>query len=107
MHGASSTSIMLKGCNEVPNVGRTKGLELVHYLVKFLTLKNFHRSFTILIEQIMCQECFIRIQGDCKDFGVKAMRNLTFYQNLDFFQNLYAHIFCNKVFMRAKVDCSS
>jgi hypothetical protein len=28
---------MLKGCNEVPNVGRTKGLELVHHLVKFVT----------------------------------------------------------------------
>jgi hypothetical protein len=36
------------------NVGRTKGLELVHHLVKFLTLKNFHRPFPILIEQMMC-----------------------------------------------------
>jgi len=49
---ASSTSTMLKGCNEVSNVGRTKGLELVHHLVKFLTLKNFHRPFPIFIEQM-------------------------------------------------------
>ncbi len=54
IRGASSISIMLKGCNEVLNVGRTKGLELVHHLVKFLTLKNFHRPFPILIEQMMC-----------------------------------------------------
>ncbi len=39
MHGASSTNTMLKGCNEVANVGRTKRLELVHHLVKFVTLK--------------------------------------------------------------------
>jgi hypothetical protein len=26
----------------------------VHHLVKFLTLKNFHRPFPILIEQMMC-----------------------------------------------------
>jgi hypothetical protein len=25
-------------------------------------------SFATLIEQMMCQECFIRIQGDYKDF---------------------------------------
>jgi hypothetical protein len=30
---------------------------------------------------MMCQECFIGIQGNCKDFGVKGTRNLTFYQN--------------------------
>ncbi len=96
-----------QGCDEVPNVGRTKGLELVHHLVKFLTLKNFHMSFAILIEQIMCQECSTHIQGDYKDFSVKAMRNLTFYQNFDFFQSLPTHIFCNKVFMCAKMNCSS
>jgi len=54
IHGASSTSTMLKGCNEVSNVGRTEGLELVHHLVKFLTLKNFHRLFPIPIEKMMC-----------------------------------------------------
>jgi hypothetical protein len=36
----------------------------------------------------LCQECFICIQGDYKDFGVKGMKNLTFYQNLDFVQSL-------------------
>ncbi len=81
IHGALNTSTVLKGCNEVPNVGRTEELELVHHLVKFFTLKNFHRSFTILIEQMMCQECFIGIQGNFKDFGVKDTKNLTFYQN--------------------------
>jgi len=45
IHGASSTNIMLKGYNEVLNVGKIEGLELVHHLVKFFTLKNFRRSF--------------------------------------------------------------
>ncbi len=98
---------MLKGCNEVPNVGRTQGLELVCHLVKFFTLKNFHRSFTILIEQMMCQEGFTCIQGDCKKFSIRGMRNLTFYQNFDFFQRFLAHTFYNKVFMCAKVNHNS
>jgi hypothetical protein len=46
IHEAFSTNIMLKGYNEVLNVGRIEGSELVHHLVKFFTLKNFHRSFT-------------------------------------------------------------
>jgi hypothetical protein len=37
IHGASGTNIMLKECNEAPNVGRLEGLELVHHLVKFFT----------------------------------------------------------------------
>jgi hypothetical protein len=76
---------VLKGCNEVPNVGKTQGLQPVRHLVKFLTLKNFHRSFAILIEQMMCQKGFTYIQGDCKKIGVKGMKNLTFYQNFDLF----------------------
>jgi len=35
IHGASNTSIMLKGCNEVSDVGRTQGLELVRHLEEF------------------------------------------------------------------------
>jgi hypothetical protein len=35
IHGASSTNIMLKGCNEVLNVGKTKGLELSISLLSF------------------------------------------------------------------------
>jgi len=98
--------MIFKGCNEVPNVGRTQGLELVH-LVKFFTLMNFHQSFAIFIEQMMYQEGFICIRGNCKDFGVMGTRNLTFYQNLDFFQRLLTHTFYNKVFMRAKMNRSS
>jgi len=67
IHGASSTSIVPKGCNEDLDVGRIEGLKLVHHLVKFFTLKNFHKSFTIFIEQMMCQECFTGIQSDCRD----------------------------------------
>jgi len=97
IHGALNTNTMFKGYNEVSNVGRIERLELVHHLVKFLTLKNFHESFAILIEQMMCQKCFICIQGDCKDFDIRGTRNLTFYQNLDFFQNLLTHTFYNRV----------
>ncbi len=96
---------MLKGYNEVLNVGRIEGLELVHHLVKFFTLKN--KYFTIFIEQMMCQECFICIQGNCKDFGITGTRNLTLYQNLDFFQSLLAHTFYNRVRMCAKVNHNS
>jgi hypothetical protein len=98
---------MFKGCNEVSNVGKIEGLKLVHHLVKFFTLKNFHRSFTILIEQMMWQGGFIYIQNNCRDFGVKGTRNLTLYQNLDFFQRLLTHTFYNMVLMCAKVNCSS
>jgi len=107
IHGASRTNNVLKRCNEVSDVGRIKSLELVHHLVKFLILKNFQRSFTILIEQMMCQKCITCIQGDCKDFGNRGTRNLTFYQNLDFFQSLLTHTFCNKLLMRAKANCNS
>ncbi len=107
IHGASSTNTMLKGCNEVSYVGIIKGLELVHHLIKFPTLNNLHKFFDILIEQMMCQECFTCIQGDYRDFDIKGMRNLTFYQNLDFFQSLTVHTFCNKVHMRAKANHSS
>jgi hypothetical protein len=65
-------ALCLKDTMEVLNVGRTQGLEFVHHLVKFFTLKNFHRSFTILIEQMMCQEGFTCIQGDYKNFGVRV-----------------------------------
>jgi hypothetical protein len=98
---------MLKGCNEVSDVGRTQGLELVRHLIKFFTLKNFHKSFAILIEQMMCQKGFIFIQGNCKKFGIKGTRNLTFYQNLDFFQRLLGHTFYNMVLVCAKVNCNS
>jgi len=30
-------------------------------------LEKFHMSFAIFIEQMMCQEGFTCIQGDCKD----------------------------------------
>ncbi len=50
IHGAFNTSIMFKGCNEVLNLRRTKGMELVDHLVKFLPSKNFHMPFPILIE---------------------------------------------------------
>ncbi len=49
-----ASSIELKRCNEVLNVERLEGLELVHHLVKFFTLNNFHKSFPIFIEQMMC-----------------------------------------------------
>ncbi len=74
IHGAFNSSTLLKGCNEVSNVGITQGLELVHHLVKFLTLKNFHRSFAILIEQMMSQEGFTCIQSDYKKIGIKGMK---------------------------------
>jgi hypothetical protein len=90
---------MFKGCNEVLNLGRTEGLELVDHLVEFLPLKNFHMPFPILIEQMMCQEKFNYIKSDCKDFPFMHAKNLTFYQNLDFFQNIFTHTFCNMVFM--------
>jgi hypothetical protein len=64
-------------------------------------------SLAFLIEQMMCQEGLTCIQGDCKDFGAKGTRNLTLYQNLDFFQSFLAHTFRNKVFMRAKVNHNS
>jgi hypothetical protein len=50
IHGASSTNIVFKGHNEVPDVGRTEGLKLVHHIVKFFNLNNFHKYFAILIE---------------------------------------------------------
>ncbi len=56
---------------------------------------------------MMCQKGFICIQGNCRDFGVKGTRNLTFYQNLDFFQRLLAHTFCNRVLMCAKMNRNS
>jgi len=45
IHGAFNINVMSKGYNEVSNVGRIKGLKLVNHLVKFLTLKNLHKSF--------------------------------------------------------------
>jgi hypothetical protein len=37
--GPQVQALCFKGWNEVPNVGRTKGLELIYHLVKFLTGK--------------------------------------------------------------------
>jgi hypothetical protein len=82
-------------------LGEHKGWNL------FVTLKNFRKSFANLIEQMMCQKGFIFIQGNCKKFGIKGMMNLTFYQNLDFFQRLLGHTFYNMVLVCAKVNCNS
>jgi hypothetical protein len=42
-----------------------------------------------------------------QDFGIRGTKNLTFYQNLDFFQRFPAHTFYNRVLMCAKVSHSS
>ncbi len=75
---------MLKRCNQVLNIGRTEGCELVHHLPRFISFQRFHWPFTILNKQFLGHKSLTCSQHNCQH-GVK---HLFLNQGFDLFNDI-------------------